>query len=61
MTEVVMKRIKIISLLVAIALSVTVAAHADGRGMEHLDDHGTKCSIEFMIKDKNKKRYTNKG
>ena len=56
-----MKRIKIISLLVAIALSVTVAAHVDGRGMEHLDDHGGKSSIEFMIKAKNKKRYTNKG
>ena len=52
-----MKRIKIISLLIAVALSVTVATHADGRGMEHLDDHGSKSTIEFTIKDKNKKRY----
>ena len=52
-----MKRMKIISLLVAIALSVTVATHADGRGMEHLDDHGGKSTIEFAIKVKNKKRY----
>ena len=52
-----MKRIKIISLLIAVALSITVATHADGRGMEHLDDHGSKSTIELTIKDKNKKRY----
>ena len=52
-----MKRMKIISLLIAIALSVTVATHAGGRGMEHLDDHDSKSTIEFTIKDKNKKRY----
>ena len=52
-----MKWMKVISLLIGIALSVTVATHVDGRGMEHLDDHGGKSTIEFTIKDKNKKRY----
>lgn len=52
-----MKRIKIISLCIVIALTVIVATHTDSTGMEHLDDHGSKSSIEFIVKDKNKKRY----
>lgn len=53
-----MKRIKIISVLIVVALAVTVATHVDGKGMEHLDDHGGKSAIELMLKAKNKKRYT---
>ena len=52
-----MKLKKIIALSIAVALSITIVTHADGRGMEHLDDHGSKSSIEFIIKAKNKKRY----
>ena len=49
-------KIKIIALLVAVALSVTVATHTDNVGMEHLEDSSTKCVV-ISKKVKDKKRY----
>ena len=50
----------LITVVIVIIMIFTVTVCEDAEGMEHTDEHGSKCSIEF-IKSKNKKRYVTKG